>query len=273
MTYKIGRNEPCPCGSGQKFKKCCYGKDMSEFAHPATFSSHDTVVNELVGSVSQINRLTKRIAELDTQIREMKGEIPAGYLAHNSGLPILSEVELNRWSTLICRYRPPVASRIPELPWTKQDWTSIESENLDEFDPFWNFAEQLLTEQLADEGRTIPYLQILLLMLFVDSNTDLDVINDSWLEEQTSNLELSRERLLNVAQMVLQVQVLRVLGLLETFEFYSYANGFISDHLEELEITNDTEFDGLMDEISFQAMTALRLAIDEHYDRFSTEDT
>ena len=23
---KIGRNDPCPCGSGTKFKKCCYGK-------------------------------------------------------------------------------------------------------------------------------------------------------------------------------------------------------------------------------------------------------
>jgi len=23
---KLGRNEPCPCGSGRKFKKCCLGK-------------------------------------------------------------------------------------------------------------------------------------------------------------------------------------------------------------------------------------------------------
>lgn len=23
---KIGRNEPCPCGSGQKFKRCCISK-------------------------------------------------------------------------------------------------------------------------------------------------------------------------------------------------------------------------------------------------------
>ncbi len=23
MTPKIGRNEPCPCGSGKKYKKCC----------------------------------------------------------------------------------------------------------------------------------------------------------------------------------------------------------------------------------------------------------
>ena len=28
---KTGRNEPCPCGSGKKFKKCCEGKpDASE---------------------------------------------------------------------------------------------------------------------------------------------------------------------------------------------------------------------------------------------------
>jgi preprotein translocase subunit SecA len=24
---KIGRNDPCPCGSGKKFKKCCLGRD------------------------------------------------------------------------------------------------------------------------------------------------------------------------------------------------------------------------------------------------------
>lgn len=23
---KIGRNEPCPCGSGKKFKRCCINK-------------------------------------------------------------------------------------------------------------------------------------------------------------------------------------------------------------------------------------------------------
>ena len=23
---KVGRNEPCPCGSGEKFKKCCWNK-------------------------------------------------------------------------------------------------------------------------------------------------------------------------------------------------------------------------------------------------------
>jgi uncharacterized protein len=26
MTVKVGRNDPCPCGSGRKYKKCCLGK-------------------------------------------------------------------------------------------------------------------------------------------------------------------------------------------------------------------------------------------------------
>jgi methionyl aminopeptidase len=29
-TVKVGRNDPCPCGSGLKFKKCCLGRSKSE---------------------------------------------------------------------------------------------------------------------------------------------------------------------------------------------------------------------------------------------------
>ena len=36
---KVGRNEPCPCGSGKKFKKCCLGKSMSAPRLPSTDST------------------------------------------------------------------------------------------------------------------------------------------------------------------------------------------------------------------------------------------
>jgi len=29
MTDKPGRNDPCPCGSGKKFKQCCWLKNPS----------------------------------------------------------------------------------------------------------------------------------------------------------------------------------------------------------------------------------------------------
>jgi hypothetical protein len=27
MDKKVGRNDPCPCGSGKKHKQCCWGKE------------------------------------------------------------------------------------------------------------------------------------------------------------------------------------------------------------------------------------------------------
>ncbi len=27
MSQRVGRNDPCPCGSGKKYKKCCLSKD------------------------------------------------------------------------------------------------------------------------------------------------------------------------------------------------------------------------------------------------------
>ncbi|MGA2853815.1 MAG: SEC-C metal-binding domain-containing protein, partial [Verrucomicrobiota bacterium] len=30
---KVGRNDPCPCGSGKKYKKCCFEKDQERLHH------------------------------------------------------------------------------------------------------------------------------------------------------------------------------------------------------------------------------------------------
>ena len=31
--YKVGRNDPCPCGSGLKYKKCCLDSGKYESTH------------------------------------------------------------------------------------------------------------------------------------------------------------------------------------------------------------------------------------------------
>lgn len=35
MNPKVGRNDPCPCGSGKKYKKCCMAKDEAAEHSPA----------------------------------------------------------------------------------------------------------------------------------------------------------------------------------------------------------------------------------------------
>lgn len=32
---KIGRNDPCPCGSGKKYKKCCLDKPATQPVRPS----------------------------------------------------------------------------------------------------------------------------------------------------------------------------------------------------------------------------------------------
>jgi len=39
MTTKTGRNQPCPCGSGKKFKQCCLRKE-EEAEHKAMVDRH-----------------------------------------------------------------------------------------------------------------------------------------------------------------------------------------------------------------------------------------
>jgi hypothetical protein len=33
---RVGRNDPCPCGSGKKYKKCCYAKDRERLLHSSS---------------------------------------------------------------------------------------------------------------------------------------------------------------------------------------------------------------------------------------------
>jgi hypothetical protein len=37
--HKVGRNDPCPCGSGKKYKKCCELKEKHKKFHAEVLSS------------------------------------------------------------------------------------------------------------------------------------------------------------------------------------------------------------------------------------------
>ena len=37
---RVGRNEPCPCGSGKKYKHCCIGKDQERLHHSSDVAGH-----------------------------------------------------------------------------------------------------------------------------------------------------------------------------------------------------------------------------------------
>ncbi len=49
---KIGRNDPCPCGSGKKFKKCC--NDISKFQAKPPENTEQITLNDQVAKLQEL---------------------------------------------------------------------------------------------------------------------------------------------------------------------------------------------------------------------------
>lgn len=46
---KPSRNDPCPCGSGKKYKHCCYAKDSVKHDEPVIAAPEDDTAEEAAG--------------------------------------------------------------------------------------------------------------------------------------------------------------------------------------------------------------------------------
>jgi hypothetical protein len=62
MSHQIGRNDPCPCGSGKKYKKCCLRNIEHDHKESATWIDEEGM--HLMGegmrpSIEEQERMTK----------------------------------------------------------------------------------------------------------------------------------------------------------------------------------------------------------------------
>ncbi len=68
MKKKIGRNDPCPCGSGVKYKRCCLN-NKSITINKTTSKSEGPVVGRLA-----IMRFEQRLCDNPKQLESMTRE-------------------------------------------------------------------------------------------------------------------------------------------------------------------------------------------------------
>jgi hypothetical protein len=63
---KIGRNEPCPCGSGKKFKKCCLDEraELTRRMRQDTRNLKVIDINETLGALIERKKSDSRIIKL-----------------------------------------------------------------------------------------------------------------------------------------------------------------------------------------------------------------
>lgn len=97
-SEKVGRNDPCPCGSGKKYKKCCSGVAASEEARsvmikqdtrgPVTVEYHTGGI-----AIARINFYTLSLAAS----RELNGDVYLDHAASYAPAPIDSEKEAHEY--------------------------------------------------------------------------------------------------------------------------------------------------------------------------------
>lgn len=68
---KIPRNEPCPCGSGKKYKKCCLNSSKLPIGGTPFYSDLDNLSNQVTDLIRQ-----KKFAEAEAVCRKLLEQFP-----------------------------------------------------------------------------------------------------------------------------------------------------------------------------------------------------
>ena len=87
MSKKVGRNDPCPCGSGKKYKQCCQKKQQAQPAKTYTAAGKRKFKAKVLSSGEGPSLLQKagtsegikfNLTEVNYQAKEQKkGKIAA----------------------------------------------------------------------------------------------------------------------------------------------------------------------------------------------------
>jgi hypothetical protein len=103
---RVGRNDPCPCGSGKKFKKCCYGKNR---AGEETDPYHAAAMSNVIPGKSKAKYPIGTVA-LYGPNDQITTKIVAGVIERDGADPILE-----RWMGTNIKDSPKVKRQMQEF--------------------------------------------------------------------------------------------------------------------------------------------------------------
>jgi hypothetical protein len=103
---RVGRNDPCPCDSGKKFKNCCYGKNQAE---EETDPYHAAAMSSIVPGNSKAKYPIGTVA-LYGPNEEITTKIVAGVIERDGADPILE-----RWMGTNIQDSPKVKRQMQEF--------------------------------------------------------------------------------------------------------------------------------------------------------------
>ena len=184
-TGKISRNDPCPCGSGKKYKKCCLGKVKEDETDELDFarSIRDEYVQGLIDQASENSHILKESDYWDNLgiMIGSSGDHERAYVAFEKALAIDRNNQLARLNmavTLNCLDRHQDALRMIDSVSDKVTRKYVIKANIlsdiDKYDEAIPLYEKAIKRE---PDFSLPYSRILM-CLSATSNP----LYDYWLE-------------------------------------------------------------------------------------------
>lgn len=167
-SRKTGRNAPCPCGSGKKFKKCCLNKAdaRSESAHLKNQDSRPSIAStpgEIMGTKIQRGSISGRLRiriispadfEADVDMRPLWGDYWVKEELTREFSRLGCVVEERNPAVILYLFGTPIES-LPKhtynIVWVYSHPDLVTPENLRQFDKIFSLAPEY-TEKLVRMG-------------------------------------------------------------------------------------------------------------------------
>jgi Predicted metal-binding protein related to the C-terminal domain of SecA len=95
MTYKIGRNDPCPCGSGKKYKQCC-ANSLADLVEPER-KGHTGAVERAIEWLTNKHRKAVSVAISEMLFDELSPEDEAALKAQDPETWTSIQINATEW--------------------------------------------------------------------------------------------------------------------------------------------------------------------------------
>jgi SEC-C motif len=144
---KIGRNEPCPCGSGKKYKKCCMVKPKDEKSKPAATSDNASMTTVPEENNAQMSTAEEYLDKAEELIRDLVKWQQRGEIG-------------NRWDTATQREledTPEIATSLLRLLLTRYAPSGPDDEVGREYHACMELLEEALTQLRYSVDRKRPW--------------------------------------------------------------------------------------------------------------------
>ncbi len=135
-SYSIGRNEPCPCGSGKKFKKCCARNNPDQ-----SVEDYFEAVKEAENEEKVLNLLKEAVKDYPLEHRFLLPLIV--YTLQSNKYQAAGKYLRHAWQLMGTELDEAFISPLVNI--------MLDQEEIDE-------AEDLVRQALADKGESIPLL-------------------------------------------------------------------------------------------------------------------